>query len=257
VSQDDESFLSRWSRRKREAGREEAGEPAPAPTPDGAAPQEPAAEAAAPGDAPIAVTTAPAQSPADLPPELPPLESLDGLRSDYLAFLDKAVDEDTRRSALKKLFGDPHFNQMDGLDVYIDDYTQFEPLPAAMRLTLKHAREFLLDSERAAMGLGPTHPVEGALAANATPAAATSAPGDPESGAGAVTDGAAPGTLVADGLGTDAAAAADGTTAATPATGEALAAGLASTDDQTLAMRLNPPARDPASGSAAPPSSAV
>ena len=82
---------------------------------------------------------------------LPPIESLDGLRSDYLAFFQQPVADDLRRAALKKLFADPHFNQMDMLDVYVDDYTQFEPLPAALRLRLPSARDFLLDSERAAL----------------------------------------------------------------------------------------------------------
>jgi hypothetical protein len=40
---------------------------------------------------------------------------------------------------------------MDMLDVYVDDYTQFEPLPAAMRMRLPSARDFLSDSERAAV----------------------------------------------------------------------------------------------------------
>ena len=40
---------------------------------------------------------------------------------------------------------------MDMLDVYVDDYTQFEPLPDAMRLRLPSARDFLLDSEHAAL----------------------------------------------------------------------------------------------------------
>jgi Protein of unknown function (DUF3306) len=82
---------------------------------------------------------------------LPPIESLDGLRSDYQAFFQQPVDDEVRHAALKKLFADPHFNQMDMLDVYVDDYTQFEPLPAALRLRLPSAREFLLDSERAAL----------------------------------------------------------------------------------------------------------
>ena len=34
------------------------------------------------------------------------------------------VDESLKRQALRKLFADPRFNVMDGLDVYIDDYTQ-------------------------------------------------------------------------------------------------------------------------------------
>jgi hypothetical protein len=80
---------------------------------------------------------------------LPPIESLDGLRSDYEAFFQQPVAEDLRRAALKKLFADPHFNQMDMLDVYVDDYTQFEPLPAALRMRLPSARAFLHGSELA------------------------------------------------------------------------------------------------------------
>jgi hypothetical protein len=82
---------------------------------------------------------------------LPPIESLDGLRSDYQAFFQQPVADELRRAALKKLFADPHFNQMDMLDVYVDDYTQFEPLPAALRMRLPSARAFLPDSERAAL----------------------------------------------------------------------------------------------------------
>ena len=33
---------------------------------------------------------------------------------------------------MKKLFTDPHFNVMDGLDIYIGDYTQADPLPPGM-----------------------------------------------------------------------------------------------------------------------------
>jgi hypothetical protein len=44
---------------------------------------------------------------------------------------------------MKKLFTDPHFNVMDGLDIYIDDYTKFEPIPAAMLAMLVHAKPLL------------------------------------------------------------------------------------------------------------------
>jgi len=37
-----------------------------------------------------------------------------------------------RNAAMKKLFTDPHYNVMDGLDIYIDDYSQPSPLSAAM-----------------------------------------------------------------------------------------------------------------------------
>jgi hypothetical protein len=33
---------------------------------------------------------------------------------------------------MKKMFSDPHFNVMDGLDIYIDDYTKPDPIPMEM-----------------------------------------------------------------------------------------------------------------------------
>ena len=58
---------------------------------------------------------------------LPPIESLT-IDSDFSAFLQPKVDEALKRQALKQLFRDPHFNVMDGLDIYIDDYTQPDPI---------------------------------------------------------------------------------------------------------------------------------
>lgn len=151
MSAEGESFLTRWSRRKRAAesakeqpaGNVVAEAPAPQPVRDASKP-----------DAQPNLVSASEASPdtsavSDRP--LPPIESLDGLRSDYQAFFQQPVAEDIRHAALKKLFADPHFNQMDMLDVYVDDYTQFEPLPAAMRVRLPSARSFLLDPERAAL----------------------------------------------------------------------------------------------------------
>ena len=65
---------------------------------------------------------------ADSAPSLPPVESLT-IDSDFTAFLQPKVDESVKRQALKRLFADPRFNVMDGLDVYIDDYTKSEPIP--------------------------------------------------------------------------------------------------------------------------------
>jgi hypothetical protein len=112
-----EGFLRRWSRVKNES-RETA--------------QTPAVPAAPP-----------AQSKTDeAPPELPPIEKLT-IDSDFSGFFHPKVEEDVRRSALKKLFSDPHFNVMDGLDVYIDDYSKSEPIPAAMLASLKQAQRIL------------------------------------------------------------------------------------------------------------------
>ena len=41
------------------------------------------------------------------------------------------VDASVKNAALKKLFADPHFNVMDGLDTYIDDYGKPDPIPEA------------------------------------------------------------------------------------------------------------------------------
>jgi hypothetical protein len=117
MSADD--FFSRWSRRKQEAKDE----------------GRPAAEPAAP--------VAPAVPAEELPP--PTLDEVATLThdADFRRFVAPGVDETVRRSAMKKLFTDPHFNVMDGLDIYIDDYNKFEPLPAAMLAMLEHAKPLL------------------------------------------------------------------------------------------------------------------
>lgn len=109
------SFLSRWSRRKA-AVRE--GKPVP-PEPV-AVPAAPAAEAAAP-----------AQVPARDDPPAPTLADVALLKpGDAISrFVQRGVDEQVKRAALKTLFADPHFNVMDGLDTYIDDYTKPDPIP--------------------------------------------------------------------------------------------------------------------------------
>lgn len=113
IQEDKEAFLSRWSRLK-----EEEKQPPPQKAPEKAAdPKAPA-------------------------PELPPLDKLT-FDSDYRGFFHPKVDEGMRRAALKKLFTDPRFNVMDGLDVYIDDYSKSEPIPAEMLAGLKQAQNIL------------------------------------------------------------------------------------------------------------------
>ena len=109
----EEAFLSRWSRRKQEA-REEPAQPPSRPEIDPKAPA----------------------------PELPPIEKLTA-ESDYRPFFHPKVGEDVRRAALKKLFSDPRFNVMDGLDVYIDDYSKSDPIPPEMLAGMKTAQDIL------------------------------------------------------------------------------------------------------------------
>ena len=70
--------------------------------------------------------------------ETPPLPTLDDVAKidrfdpDFSAFMKPDVDPTVQQAALKKMFTDPHFNIMDGLDIYIDDYSKPDPLPPGM-----------------------------------------------------------------------------------------------------------------------------
>ena len=115
--------LRRWSQRKHDAARE-ASAPAAVPSPA------PSPAAIAPAAVPAATTGSPAL-PVEQAPPLPPVESLT-IDSDFGPFMQPKVAEDVKRAALKKLFSDPQFNVMDGLDIYVGDYTQPDPMPAGM-----------------------------------------------------------------------------------------------------------------------------
>jgi hypothetical protein len=120
-----EGFASRWSRRKTLAQR---GEALPAEPP--------------PPAPPVVVVEAP--PPAEPAPEPPPptLAEAEALTpaSDFARFVARNVDPGVKNTALKKLFADPHFNLMDGLDTYIDDYGRPDPLPASMLRQLVQTR---------------------------------------------------------------------------------------------------------------------
>lgn len=177
-----EDFFSRWSKRKAEA-------------------------VSAPSEPPAAVSPAPvaAIAPESEVKTFPTLDDVAALNKDsnFKPFLAKGIDENVKRSALKKLFADPHFNLMDGLDTYIDDYNKFEPIPPEMLALLNHAKALLnplaqfekpllelLDSEpESAPKIASDDPKKIEMpAANATPeisaalpsCAAQSAPEDPE-----------------------------------------------------------------------------
>ena len=119
--------LKRWSQRKLAAAR-------------AVAPPEPAASAPAPNAPPAPVSATPATPPREAAPApLPPIESL-SIESDFTAFLRPDVDESLKRGALRKLFSDPRFNVMDGLDVYIDDYSKSDTIAPEIVRTLAQWR---------------------------------------------------------------------------------------------------------------------
>ena len=75
-----------------------------------------------------------AADPAAEPPKLPTLSDVEQLTpdSDFSTFMSQGVSPEVRNAAMKKLFTDPHYNVMDGLDIYIGDYNTPDPLPAGM-----------------------------------------------------------------------------------------------------------------------------
>ena len=140
-----EGFLTRWSRRK-DASRK--GETLPEPTDDADGEALEAADTLqdAPPAADPATGDEEASPPAETEPDLPPLESL-GADSDYSAFMAEGVPQDLRQKALKKLFHSPKFNVRDGLDDYDWDFSNPEPLgnivTAEMRYRIERELERL------------------------------------------------------------------------------------------------------------------
>ena len=172
-----EKFLSRWSRRKQ-------AEPEIREREDSRVSDELAIERGVTPPQP-----APVQS---IPADLPAVETLTA-DADFSRFMRADVPAATRNAAMKKLFGDPHFNLMDGLDIYIDDYSKADPIPLAMLKDLAQSRMLHLfddDEEKLApAGLPATEtvadaPAAGVLAAATAPAAADSNPAiDPDAAA--------------------------------------------------------------------------
>jgi hypothetical protein len=132
-------FLGRWARRKEEArkGKTALEEPA-------------AAVAAHPGRTRSAAAGRQAASPAPDPaatPDAAPAKvlTLEDTRlltqdSDFKPFMAGDVSPEVRNAAMKKLFADPHFNVMDGLDTYIDDYSKSDPIPESMLRQMASAK---------------------------------------------------------------------------------------------------------------------
>jgi hypothetical protein len=138
-----EGFFSRWSQRKVQVRQGEAPpEPVHAIVPAPAPAQPPA---------PAIAASVPAPAEPALPP--PTLDEVARLPegAEVARFVARGVDPSVKNAALKKLFADPHFNVMDGLDIYIDDYGRPDPLPAAMLRQMAQSRFLgLFDEDRPA-----------------------------------------------------------------------------------------------------------
>jgi hypothetical protein len=156
-------FLSRWSRRKAEVRHG-------VPVPVMEAVPVPAAPVVPPEPVPLAPTLADA---AQLTPA-----------SDFTRFVARGVDPSVKNAALKTLFTDPHFNVMDGLDTYIEDYGRPDPLPLAMLRQMTGARMLGLFTEEPEPEEPEEKPVDENAAVRLQPNDAAGHPGDsPDAGA--------------------------------------------------------------------------
>jgi len=52
--------------------------------------------------------------------------------SDFSAYVKPGIYPQVQQAAMQKLFSDPRYNIMDGLDIYIDDYSKPDPIPLDM-----------------------------------------------------------------------------------------------------------------------------
>ena len=140
-----DGFLSRWSRRKVDV---REGRPLDEP--------KPGLEAASGKPAPMAAQLAVPESAASqeaTPVPSPTLVDAQQLtpESDFKGFMARGVAPEVKNAAMKKLFADPHFNVMDRMDVYIDDYGLPDPLPMAMLRQMSSAKTLnLFDDEQVA-----------------------------------------------------------------------------------------------------------
>jgi len=164
--------------------------PAPAAMSEAAVPLAPAAIAdpaarPAPAATPNAADFLPtAQTPGpETQAALPPLDTLT-IDSDYSVFMRPGVDDSVKCGALKKLFSDPRWNVMDGLDVYIDDYSKPDPIDPEVVRTLVSARYIFNPPATRVNALGhvedvPDTPLQQA-SQDAVPTPATLEPAVPE-----------------------------------------------------------------------------
>ena len=151
----DDGFLARWSRRKTETLR---GAPPPEPPPPEAAPV-------------LAVAPAIAAPQAAAPPEP---------AADFSRFVKADVDAGVKNAALKKLFADPHYNVMDGLDIYIGDYNTPDPLPKSMLRQMVQSRLLGLFDDEPEAGVAATPPASAAPSDPPAPPAETLPDEDPD-----------------------------------------------------------------------------
>ena len=130
-TEQEEGFLSRWSRRKHGAKTGIDEKPLEGPEEEILIAADSDEE---PSDAALTEEDFPTDS------DMPAVESLDN-DSDYSGFMSPKVSDELRNLALRKLFLGGMFNTRDGLDDYDDDFTSFEKLGDVVTADMRHQME--------------------------------------------------------------------------------------------------------------------
>ncbi|MEI8324501.1 MAG: DUF3306 domain-containing protein [Betaproteobacteria bacterium] len=169
-----DGFLGRWAKRKTDARQglvpHEPLASSPLPAPAGGSEERvcavlsPSPQRGEGGrEGAVAPAVGPAQGARAAP--LPTLQDALALsaESDFKPFMARGIDPQVKNAAMKKLFTDPHYNVMDRLDIYIDDYSQADPIPESMLRQMVSAQFLnLLDKqeqpEPSASGAGALTP---------------------------------------------------------------------------------------------------
>jgi hypothetical protein len=184
---EEQGFFSRWARRKADVQRGDTVplkpvRPEPFDAAQGSPVEGPTQDAAPAG---LRQAQPEREPPAPAAPQ-PTLDDVAALQpgDEVSRFVVRGVDEAVKRAAVKKLFTDPHFNLMDGLDIYIDDYGKPDPIPAAMLRQMNQSRSLGLFADEESDEDKPQVPAEPAGATipeqDADPAAAPAAEDVPQ-----------------------------------------------------------------------------
>jgi hypothetical protein len=174
-----EGLFSRWAKRKHDVAA--ANEKDVAPMPVSVSANAAAATTAATANVTANATASPAAPAAPATPatngtassKAQPLPSIESLtpESDFAPFMAKDVAPDMRNQAMKKLFTNPHYNVMDGLDIYIDDYGKPDPLPEGWLQLMNQSKTLRLfetiEEEAARLGIDVAAPQKASIAATA------------------------------------------------------------------------------------------
>ena len=174
-----EGLFSRWAKRKHDVAA--ANEKDVAPVPVSVSANAAAATTAATANMTANATATPAAPATPATPatnetassKAQPLPSIESLtpESDFAPFMAKDVAPDMRNQAMRKLFTNPHYNVMDGLDIYIDDYGKPDPLPEGWLQLMNQSKTLRLfetiEEEAARLGIDVTAPQKASIAATA------------------------------------------------------------------------------------------